>query len=1004
MPPARVAWTTLAAVLCLVAVPAAAARRSCEADLEKAVTKQAGARFEAAAAACTENPTGICFLVRSRAIRAKQLKRCRAEAVTRLFANRCVARETDCVPGAVGAAGEVAACVSCAVPAEIDCVAAALFAPGNAPPSCGTAVFPIEEGDVRAAPAPAPVAAAKKKRAPTAERCLRTIVRELGRTMRASLRQTIRGFPATAALNATKLNRDCGRRIPDSVQYRGCPGLLGCPSDLVDTRAGFEACAACLVRAAATTISARLRPGLCGNGALNGPGETCETHDVCTAGLHCADPSADIRQCTCYQACGDGVRQEYEECDPTAAPTGCDAESGCAAEGLGACTCVTHPRFALVANAGDDTLSVVALDSDTGRLRHLSYGHTGTGLVGVAAAARGRFVYTANQDTNNVSAFSLDPVTGLLASLGAVQAGIGPTAIAAHPGGGFVYVVNGVALTVSAWAVDQTGGGLVPVAGSPFAVGGTAPSTLAIDPTGRFAYVGDALAAPPSIAPFRIAGDGALVPLGVPLAAAGGPTALAISADGRYLYAALANGQVGVFLIDPTTGVLDARPPATAGTQPSAVATDLAGRFVYVANEGSGDVHAFRVDPATGALASAGVLGVGAAPVGLGVEPSGRFLHVAVRDANEAVVLAIDQTTGALARVDRLRVRLQPAAFAFTRGGTPVTFAPAFAAVANPAANGVTLHPADPASGTLGAGSETAAGPEPRGLALHPNGRIVYVANRAGGSVSALGFDAAGTSLAPLGSGSDPTPRMPIAIAVAPSGRYVFAGNDGATKLSVFQLDAAGVPTWLTEQPAGPGVSAPTAVALDPAGRLLFVASAGAADTVTSFIVGATTGALTAADAKSAGSDPSAVAVHPSGRFLYAANRGSANVSQYEISPTGGLTPLDPATATAGDQPGALAVDPRGRFAWVGNLGANDLTVYTIGSDGTLAAAAETVQAFADPTALAVDPSGTFLYVGTEFSNVVAFRIDPATGGLTQLGAVDVSSQPSAILVVPSVR
>jgi len=992
---ARVARAVIALAVVMTGARGEAARPTCERQLEKAVTKQAGARLEAAAASCTKNPTGICFLVRSKAIRARQLKRCRGEAVARLFGNRCVARETDCVPGAVGTTADVAACVTCAVPAEIDCVAAALFAPGNAPPSCGTAAFPIAESD--RGDAPAPVAAAKKRRGPSTERCLKTVVRELGRVLRASLRQTIRGFPATAALDATRLARDCGRNVPDSVQYRGCPGLLGCPSDLDATRAGFEACAGCLVRAAATAISARLRPGSCGNGAVNGPGETCETHDACAAGLHCAAPSSDVRQCTCYQACGDGVRQDYEECDPAAVPTGCDEESGCAADGPGACTCITHPRFGVVANGGDGTLSVVALDADTGRLRHLGFEHTGMDVVGVAAAARGRFVYAANRATNNVSAFALDPTTGLLSPIGTAQARLGPAAIAAHPGGGFVYVVNGIDRSVSAWAVDAATGALAPLAGSPFALGGTAPGAIALDPTGRFAWVADEAAA--AIVPFAVGADGGLVAR-TPHPAPGGPRALAPSADGRFLYAAQANGEVGVFGIDPTTGVLTTLPPAPAGAQPSAVATDLGSRFVYVADAGSGDVHAFRADPATGQLTGLGAVAVGAAPVGLGVEPSGRFLYVAVRDAAEAVVLAIDQTTGGLALVDRLRVRDQPAGFAFTRGGTPVTFAPASVVVANRSSGDVTLHPADAAGGTLGAPTATPVGTEPRGLALHPNGRVVYVADRLGGSVSALAFDAAGTSLAPLGGGADPTPRMPLALAVLPSGRYVIAANDGDTMLSVFQADAAGVPTWSSAW----STAVPTALALDPAGRFLFVASE-VADTVKSFTVGATTGGLTPVDGKNAGIDPHAVAVHPNGRYLYVANRGSANVSQYEISPTGMMTPLDPATATAGGQPAALAVDPRGRFAYAGNHGSNDVTVYAIGPLGTLTAAPETVPIAAVPTALAVDPSGTWLYVASEtFSNVLVYAIDPATGGLTTLGSVDTGSQPAALLVVPAVR
>jgi 6-phosphogluconolactonase (cycloisomerase 2 family) len=194
-----------------------------------------------------------------------------------------------------------------------------------------------------------------------------------------------------------------------------------------------------------------------------------------------------------------------------------------------------------------------------------------------------------------------------------------------------------------------------------------------------------------------------------------------------------------------------------------------------------------------------------------------------------------------------------------------------------------------------------------------------------------------------------------------------------------------------------------TAVAADPAGRFLFVTSADA-DTVTSFAVSATSGALTPLDGRSTGSGPSVVAVHPNGRFLYVANRGSMNVSQYGISPTGAMTPLDPGLATAGGEPAAFAVDPRGRFAYAGNRTTNDLTVYAIAPAGTLTAAPDVVPLAAMPTALAVDPSGTFLYAGNVLDSIVVFRIDPTTGGLTQVGGAATNGDPLALLVLPSIR
>jgi len=131
---------------------------------------------------------------------------------------------------------------------------------------------------------------------------------------------------------------------------------------------------------------------------------------------------------------------------------------------------------------------------------------------------------------------------------------------------GFVYVASlGEPGNVSAYAIDATTGALTPVSGSPFPAGLNSRS-VAVDPTGHFAYV------------------------------VNGSSALDFS------------GSISAYTIDPETGALTQVPgsPVPVGGQPSSVAADPTGEFVYVAGGPGagprGGVSGYRIDKKSGAL------------------------------------------------------------------------------------------------------------------------------------------------------------------------------------------------------------------------------------------------------------------------------------------------------------------------------------------------------------------------------------------------------------------
>ena len=105
------------------------------------------------------------------------------------------------------------------------------------------------------------------------------------------------------------------------------------------------------------------------------------------------------------------------------------------------------------------------------------------------------------------------------------------------------------------------------------------------------------------------------------------------------------------FVIDALTGSLTFVDSHTTGTQPSALAIDPFGRFVYTVDYdvgGLGDVSVFASDPATGNLTFVERVLAGVNPIAAEVSPSGRILYVANETSDDVTVFSIHSKTGHL--------------------------------------------------------------------------------------------------------------------------------------------------------------------------------------------------------------------------------------------------------------------------------------------------------------------------------------------------------------------
>src|SRR2546429_4637588 len=311
-------------------------------------------------------------------------------------------------------------------------------------------------------------------------------------------------------------------------------------------------------------------------------------------------------------------------------------------------------RFAYIANRGDDTISAYAIGG-TGALTPVPgspfpQDPTASGElpVSVAVDPAGKFVFVANYNYRTVRAYQIDQNTGALTqSPGSpFPAGINPQSVTVDLSGKFVYVANGYHNgngTVSAYSIEQSTGSLTPVPGSPFSVPidttkprFPAPGSMPVSVTTHATATGQALYVADSFQNYiweylieGMTGALALSPAS-PFSMPGGPYCVTANSNSYFLYASNSypsypTGSVAGYTIDTVTGSLTAVPgsPFVGGPVPVGVTVDLAGRFVFTANQGSyltnysGTVSAYAVDANTGALTP-----VPGSPFAAGLEPT----------------------------------------------------------------------------------------------------------------------------------------------------------------------------------------------------------------------------------------------------------------------------------------------------------------------------------------------------------------------------------------------
>jgi len=330
------------------------------------------------------------------------------------------------------------------------------------------------------------------------------------------------------------------------------------------------------------------------------------------------------------------------------------------------------------------------------------------------------FAYVANSGSNSISEYSINTNGTLQELTGSPLADSnGPISVAATPSGAFVYAVD-ANHKVSGYSVGGSGT-LTAVPGSPFS-GFTVPTALATDPSNTYLFIVDqgTTGNGGTIWMENIGANGSLTPVNSARNSSNTPTAIAMPLGSDYIFVlnsaekTLVVFQAGYGLGSPSIGGPNGT--ASTGNGPSAVTMDPSFNFVYVTNSTDGTVSAYKISDGSDGHPQGTPVPVPKSPFAAGTlpsavvaEPSGKYLYVANSGSGNIFAYKIKATTGALTKI----------AGSFPTGSAPDSLAVSndgkFLYSSNKSSGSVSVFTIN-ANGTLTAGTAATAGTSPTSI------------------------------------------------------------------------------------------------------------------------------------------------------------------------------------------------------------------------------------------------------------------------------------------------
>lgn len=273
----------------------------------------------------------------------------------------------------------------------------------------------------------------------------------------------------------------------------------------------------------------------------------------------------------------------------------------------------------------------------------------------------------------------------------------------------------------------------------------------------------------------------------------------------------------------------------------------------------------------------------------------------------------------------------------------------------------------------------------PRSVVASPDGRRIYVAAQGVGvhimdAASAIGLDT--ILLATIADGGRDNPQ---GLAVSPDGTMVLVSEGSAGgSARVYRVSNK----QLVRSIVFAGAEAPLGVAFSPDGAHFYVAVADLTPAAGSLrVYEVETGAPVHSEA--VGALPTALAVTPDGNFVHVTNQADGTVSVYDTL-AGGISQ----TVTVGASPTGIAISPDGANVYVANRDSDNVSVYNAATGGAIAAP---LAVGPRPIAVAINPQGTTAYV----SNVMTTPVVTEIGGMRTLTIVRAGSGIGTVRSMP---
>ncbi|EPX59386.1 6-phosphogluconolactonase [Cystobacter fuscus DSM 2262] len=317
-------------------------------------------------------------------------------------------------------------------------------------------------------------------------------------------------------------------------------------------------------------------------------------------------------------------------------------------------------------------------------------------------------------------------------------------------------------------------------------------------------------------------------------------------------------GSEGIYLcrLDLATGALQKLAVTPNVAEPSYLALDPKGRYLYAVNElveyegkPSGAVSAFAINAQSRELTFINrQSSQGGAPCYLEVDATGAYVLVANYVGGNVAVLPILPDGGLGAVVDLKQHQDPPTAHAHQ---IRLDAANQYALAPDLGLDKIMIYRFDAKQGKLTPGEpasfSTHAKAGPRHLDFHPNGKFAFGINELDSTIIAFSYDKERGALTELQTVSSlPEGYTGTSycadIHVSPDGRFLYGSNRGHDSIVVFAIDSAGKLT-LVEHVTG-GINWPRNFAIDPTGAYLLVANQ-KGNTVVNFRRDAQTGRLT---------------------------------------------------------------------------------------------------------------------------------------------------------------